>query len=232
MVQSISDTAVLSPVGDKGDNAVSGKLIGQLSSLKHFSDLKLRSNVLANKPKHIRMFDRITTGVAGKQNDFVSGVNSIQGENMHCQQQQQAKLTGAAADVINDSSDRHKLVLSHLDLASNYLRLNSPHSCIQNCNSVLKLEPKNCDAMMSKGRAYLQLFDKDDLVITLAMQQFKQVLEIDEHNSGALELLNQCLVLLTAANETFSSGQARVMKELSLFHESLEDRKLIHMHAF
>ncbi|KAJ3301675.1 hypothetical protein HDV03_000516 [Kappamyces sp. JEL0829] len=53
------------------------------------------------------------------------------------------------------------LVATHSNMAACYLKLNKPSKCIQSCDLVLGIDPKNGKAMFRKGQALHALHDYD-----------------------------------------------------------------------
>lgn len=72
------------------------------------------------------------------------------------------------------------LLVGHLNLALCYLKVNKLDECISNCDSALKIDPKNVKAHFRKGLAYLPTNDYEK-----ALKQFDTVLEIDPNNAEA-----------------------------------------------
>lgn len=75
---------------------------------------------------------------------------------------------------------KQMLLISYLNLALCYLKINRLKECIVNCDHALKLDPKNVKAQFRKGLAYLPTKDYEK-----AIEQFDIVLELDPNNSEA-----------------------------------------------
>jgi len=86
---------------------------------------------------------------------------------------------------------KQMLLVSYLNLALCYLKVNKLKECIANCDSALELDPKNVKAHFRKGLAYLPTNDYEK-----ALKQFETVLEIDPNNVEAKARKNACNMAL------------------------------------
>lgn len=75
---------------------------------------------------------------------------------------------------------KQMLLVSYLNLALCYLKVNKLKECVANCDQALELDPKNVKAHFRKGLAYLPTNDYE-----LALKEFETVLEIDPNNAEA-----------------------------------------------
>lgn len=100
---------------------------------------------------------------------------------------------------------KQMLLVSHLNLALCYLKVNKLKECIANCDEALKLDPKNVKAHFRKGLAYLPTNDYEK-----ALKQFDIVLEIDPNNAEAKSRKNACAMSL----RTYYQKQKDIYKNL------------------
>lgn len=83
------------------------------------------------------------------------------------------------------------LLVSYLNLALCYLKVNKFEESIANCNLALKQDPQNIKAHFRKGLAYLPTNDYEK-----ALKQFEIVLELDPNNAEARSRKNACHLAL------------------------------------
>lgn len=100
---------------------------------------------------------------------------------------------------------KQMLLVSYLNLALCYLKVNKLKECIANCDQALELDPKNVKAHFRKGLAYLPTNDYEK-----ALKQFETVLEIDPNNAEAKSRKNAC----TMALRTYYEKQKDIYKNL------------------
>lgn len=100
---------------------------------------------------------------------------------------------------------KQMLLVSYLNLALCYLKVNKLKECIQNCDQALELDPKNVKAHFRKGLAFLPTNDYEQ-----ALKQFEVVLEIDPNNAEAKAQKNAC----TMALRTYYQKQKDIYKNL------------------
>lgn len=86
---------------------------------------------------------------------------------------------------------KQMLLISYLNLALCYLKVNKLKECISNCDQALEIDPKNVKAHFRKGLAYLPTNDYEK-----ALKQFDTVLEIDPNNVEAKSRKNACSLAL------------------------------------
>lgn len=100
---------------------------------------------------------------------------------------------------------KQMLLVSYLNLALCYLKVNKLKECIVNCDNALELDPKNVKARFRKGLAFLPTNDYEK-----ALEQFEAVLEIDPNNTEAKARKNACNLAL----RTYYQKQKDIYKNL------------------
>lgn len=100
---------------------------------------------------------------------------------------------------------KQMLLVSYLNLALCYLKVNKLKECIDNCDSALEQDPKNVKAHFRKGLAYLPTNDYEK-----ALKQFETVLEIDPNNAEAKARKAACHLAL----KTYYQKQKDIYKNL------------------
>lgn len=100
---------------------------------------------------------------------------------------------------------KQMLLVSYLNLALCYLKVNKLKECISNCDQALELDPRNVKAHFRKGLAYLPTNDFEK-----AQKQFEVVLEIDPNNLEAKARKSAC----SAALRTYYEKQKDIYKNL------------------
>lgn len=100
---------------------------------------------------------------------------------------------------------KQMLLVSYLNLALCYLKVNKLKECIANCDQALEIDPKNVKAHFRKGLAYLPTNDYER-----ALKQFEIVLEIDPNNAEAKARKSSCNLAL----RTYYQKQKDIYKNL------------------
>lgn len=109
------------------------------------------------------------------------------------------------ADKTNREQLKQMLLVSYLNLAICFLKLDNLKECIANCDHALEIDAKNVKAHFRKGLAFLSSKDYD-----MAMKQFDTVLQLDPNNSEAKTKKTVCINEVRAYNEK----QKQVYKNL------------------